>query len=181
MEERSHDSTGVYTPPQNVGATQHIKLSFNSAAPNADWSPGSPGEPFTVHFPQAIVLAPSKTYGVRVISANYVYSFPNVSSENNQFVYERSGVQYTLTIPDGLYTFSDLADDLADQMTGNGHGAHASPVLGLVGNPATGILAVQINDGFTGYRVRWDLCTIGDDGLPHGHGPPARKLEQSAG
>jgi hypothetical protein len=34
-------------------------------------------------------------------------------------------------------------------------------VLALVGNPATGILAVQINNGYTGYRVRWDLCTIG--------------------
>jgi hypothetical protein len=138
-----------------------IKLSFNSAAPNAEWSPGEPGEPFTVHFPQAIVLAPNKAYGVRVISANFEYSFPNVSSTNNQFVYEKTGVQYALTIPDGLYTFADLADDLADQMTGNGHGAHASPVLGLVGNPATGILAVQINNGYTGYRVRWDLCTIG--------------------
>jgi hypothetical protein len=60
-----------------------IKLSFNSAAPNAEWSPGEAGEPFTVHFPQAIVLAPNKAYGVRVISANFEYSFPNVSSENN--------------------------------------------------------------------------------------------------
>jgi hypothetical protein len=30
-----------------------------------------------------------------------------------------------------------------------------------VGNPATGILAVQINSGYTGYRIRWDLSPIG--------------------
>jgi hypothetical protein len=64
-----------------------------------------------VNFPQAIVLAPNKAYGVRVINVNFEYSFPNVSSENNQFVYEKTGVQYALTIPDGLYTFADLADD----------------------------------------------------------------------
>jgi hypothetical protein len=138
-----------------------IKLSFNSAAPNAEWSPREAGEPFIVHFPQPIVLAPNKTYGVRVISAQFEYSFPNVSAANNAFVYERAGVQYTLAIPDGLYTFADLADDLADQMTANGHGSHAAPVLALVGNPATGILAVQINNGYTGYRIRWDLCTMG--------------------
>jgi hypothetical protein len=138
-----------------------IKLSFNSAAPNAEWSPGEPGEPFRVDFPNSIILAPNKTYGVRVISVNFEYSFPNVSADNNQFVYERSGVQYALTIPDGLYTFADLGNDLADQMTANGHGSHAAPVLALFGNPATGILAVQVNNGFTGYRVRWDLCTIG--------------------
>jgi hypothetical protein len=89
-----------------------------------------------VHFPQPIVLAPNKTYGVRVISAQFEYSFPNVNGANNAFVYERAGVQYTLAIPDGLYTFADLADDLADQMTANGHGSHAAPVLALVGNPA---------------------------------------------
>jgi hypothetical protein len=61
-----------------------------------------------------------------------------VSAANNAFVYERAGVQYTLAIPDSLYTFADLADDLADQMTANGHSSHAAPVLALVGNPAYG-------------------------------------------
>jgi hypothetical protein len=140
-----------------------IKVSFNSAAPNAEWSPGEAGEPFVVNFPQAIVLAPNKSYGVRVISVNFEYSFPNVSADNNQFVFEHLGsAPIVVTVPDGLYTFADLADDLADQMTALGHGAHATPVFGLVGNPATGILAVQTNTGYTGYRVRWDLCTIGD-------------------
>jgi hypothetical protein len=138
-----------------------IMLSFNSAAPNAEWSPGYTAEPFIVHFPQPIVLAPNKACGIRVISAQFECSFPNVSAANNAFVYKRAGVQYTLAIPDGLYTFVDLADDLADQMTANGHGSHAAPVHALVGNPATGILAVQINNGYTGYRIRWDLCTIG--------------------
>jgi hypothetical protein len=105
-----------------------IKLSFNSAASNAEWSPGEAGEPFEVHFPKSIVLGPNSAYGVRVISAQFEYSFPNVSAYNNIFVYERSGVQYQVMVPDGLYTFQDLADDLADQMTANGHGAHASPV-----------------------------------------------------
>jgi hypothetical protein len=113
-----------------------IKLSFNSAAPNADWSPGEPGEPFSVQFPNAITLSPNKSYGVRVISVNFEYSFPNVGATNNQFVFEHLSVQHTVTIPDGLYTVADLADDLADQMSALGHGAHASPVFGLVGKPS---------------------------------------------
>jgi hypothetical protein len=137
-----------------------VTLSFNSAAPNARSNPGSPGETFTVAM-SPLTLSPNVRYGVRLVQAQFSYAFPNVASTNNTFVYTKDALDYTVTIPDGLFTLDDLSQEINHQMALLTHGGIGSPVFSLGGSNATSIVGLYTNAGHTGYRVRWDLSTLG--------------------
>jgi hypothetical protein len=98
---------------------------------------------------------------VRLVQAQFSYAFPNVTATNNSFVYTKSAADYTITIPDGLYTLDDLSREISHQMVLLGHGSIASPVFTLGGSNATSIVGLFTNAGHIGYRARWDLSTIG--------------------
>jgi hypothetical protein len=139
-----------------------VTLNFNSAAPNARSNPGSLGETFTVAM-SPLTLSPNARYEVRLVQAQFSYAFPNVTAANNTFVYTKDAVDYTITIPDGLFTLDDLSSEIGHQMVLLGHGSIASPAFSLGGSNATSIVGLFTNAGHIGYRARWDLSTLGAD------------------
>lgn len=77
--------------------------------------------PRTVHFKKGAKIALSKL--------SFYYSWPNVTSsnQNNSFSYQWFDLSgnltktYTLTIPDGYYTYSDLNSWLYEELCNRGH------------------------------------------------------------
>ena len=140
-----------------------LKIALNSASDNALHEPGSAGETFTIPFNPPLILDPNLSYGVRLVCAQFIYSFPNIDETNNKFVFEyNGGAPVTITVPDGLYTFPDLASTIASMMVPIGFGTIGAPVFDFLPNPSTALVALVITAGHTLYAVRWDLTTMSD-------------------
>ena len=76
---------------------------------------------FTLTFPNSITLKGTEQIGVQNLSL--WYSWDNITQRfnNNIFQYIHAGTTYTITIPDGYYSYSDLNAYIALAMKTAGH------------------------------------------------------------
>jgi len=98
------------------------------------------GSQFTVVFnPPISVPREAKNVRVSVERATTWFTYPSISASlgNNIFTYFENGVQFDLTIPDGLYSLDQLEQTIIDLGTNAGIVNSPNPFIQLTGNEAT--------------------------------------------
>jgi len=110
---------------------------------------GNNGSTFEVLFNPALTV-PEEAVNVKVSveRATVWYTFPNISASlgNNIFTFVEAGTVFNLTIPDGLYSLSQLEQTIIDLGTNAGIVNTPNPFLQISGNEAT--QKVQLTFGY---------------------------------
>jgi hypothetical protein len=145
--------------------TKHISLLLSSDEANGATNKTADGSEFSVELDNENIVIPESAVdcNIWVQDAEYFFTFPNVLTDVNdkmRITYD-NGVDplfdYTLTIPQGLYSITDL-DEIIQVLLLNQPGyPEASPLIELIGQDATQKVLIKYN--YDGVRV--DL-TAGD-------------------
>ncbi len=98
-------------------------------------------------------------YEVALINASLYYNYHNVSeyNGNNLFKYNNGTLDKVITIPDGIYTFTQLIDTIEDGITGEGD---VKANLVIVTSNITGRVTISLLNSYTVSFSGTDLHTI---------------------
>ena len=72
------------------------------------------GNQVTVFLNPPIVLDDNKSYQMRLLNANIVYSMPNITTKNNTLVYNDGYVNHTITFDNGIYGIQDINKQISN-------------------------------------------------------------------
>jgi hypothetical protein len=114
---------------------------------------------FTNNFNYPVKLNANRKYKMALTRLETYNSIPNITSENNKFVYSVNSVNYTVIIPIGSYEIKQINDEIQRQMVNNGHAAADNKYYIEIGaNTATLCSYVRITNA--SYSVDMDLSSI---------------------
>lgn len=119
------------------------------------------GSQFTVVFnPPVSVPNDAKNVRVSVERATTWFTYPSISANlgNNIFTFFENGVQFDLTIPDGLYSLDQLEQTIIDLGTNAGIVNSPNPFIQLTGNEAT--QKVQLTFGYNSGGVGFETKVV---------------------
>ena len=107
-----------------------IFITLSPTAPGvSNYQKGLPGESFTTSIEPPLQLDQGYDWSATVISASIYFSAPNITAASgNLFVVTNTDAAngpiatQTIILPDGLYSFTDLATSVNNTLVGLGYG-----------------------------------------------------------
>ena len=105
-----------------------------------------------MRFNPPLEIDKNKKYEMALVNLETYYSFPNITSENNHFMYkENERGWFSIVLPEGCYELADINNVLQREMRVNGHWNSSLDEypIALGANSSTLKSTLKIKDGYT--------------------------------